>query len=253
MEAFVQYTVQGLAAGEFYALAALVLVAGDHVRLRRAPVAMDIAAWALFALCVDLLLGFTGLLSFGHAAFWGGSAYATGLIAIEFDVPSQLAILGGAVFAMLIAPPIGTLSVRGAGIYFAMVTLAFAQMIFFIANQWRGVTGGENGLQGVPSAFCGIEPVEREAFYFCYVAIVIIEFGAFVGWRIVHPRSGPSSSRSATTRRARGRWGTTSNGTNSSCSYCRPDWRASPAGCSRSATASCRCRSWTGRPRARSF
>lgn len=150
------------------------------------PVAMDIAAWALFALSVDLLLGFTGLLSFGHAAFWGGSAYVTGLIAIHFGVPFPLAILGGAVFAMLIALPIGMLSVRRAGIYFAMVTLAFAQMIFFIANQWKDVTGGENGLQGVPSAFFGIELVEREAFYFYYVAIVIIGFGAFVGWRIVH-------------------------------------------------------------------
>ena len=59
-------------------------------------------------------------------------------------------------------------------------------MNFFIANQRKDVTGGENGLQGVPSAFFGIEQVEREAFYFYYVAIVIIGFGAFVGWRIVH-------------------------------------------------------------------
>ena len=113
------------------------------------PVAMDIAALALFAVALDLLLGYTGLLSFGHAAFWGTSAYVTGLIAIHGDaVP--VAVLGGAVVAALLALPIGYLSVRRTGIYFAMVTLAFAQLIYFIANQWRSLTGGENGLQGIP-------------------------------------------------------------------------------------------------------
>ena len=93
--------------------------------------------WALFAVAVDLLLGYTGLLSFGHAAFWGTSAYATGLIAIHVGLPFPVAVLGGAVVAMLLAVPIGYLSVRRTGIYFAMVTLAFAQMVYFVANQWR--------------------------------------------------------------------------------------------------------------------
>ncbi|HEU4807730.1 MAG TPA: branched-chain amino acid ABC transporter permease [Homoserinimonas sp.] len=150
------------------------------------PVAMDIAAWALFAISVDLLLGFTGLLSFGHAAFWGSSAYVTGLIAINLGVPFPIAVIGGALFAMVIAVPIGLLSVRRAGIYFAMVTLAFAQMIYFIANQWKDITGGENGLQGVPSSFFGIEAIESESFYFYYVAIILIGLAAFAGWRIVH-------------------------------------------------------------------
>ena len=69
------------------------------------PVAMDIAAWALFAISVDLLLGYTGLLSFGHAAFWGTSAYATGLIAIHAGLPFPVAVLGGAVVAMVLAVP----------------------------------------------------------------------------------------------------------------------------------------------------
>lgn len=150
------------------------------------PVAMDIAAWALFAISVDLLLGFTGLLSFGHAAFWGVSAYATGLIAIHLGVPFPIAVLGGMLAAMIIAVPIGFLSVRRAGIYFAMVTLAFAQMIYFLANQLKDVTGGENGLQGVPSSFFGIEAVESESFYFYYAAIALILVGALVAWRIVH-------------------------------------------------------------------
>jgi branched-chain amino acid transport system permease protein len=150
------------------------------------PVAVDIAAWALFAISIDLLLGFTGLLSFGHAAFWGVSAYTTGVIAVELGVPFPLAILGGTIGAMILAVPIGYLAARRAGIYFAMVTLAFAQMVYFLANQWKDVTGGENGLQGVPRNFFGIELVETEAFYFYYVAIVIIALGAFIAWRIVN-------------------------------------------------------------------
>jgi len=150
------------------------------------PVAMDIAAWALFAVALDILLGFTGLLSFGHAAFWGGSAYATGLVAIHYGVPFPLAVLAGAVFAMILAVPIGYLSVRRSGIYFAMVTLAFAQMIYFVAYQWSDLTGGENGLQSVPKSFFGIELVETDSFYFYYAALPIILLGMWAAWRIVH-------------------------------------------------------------------
>lgn len=150
------------------------------------PVAMDIAAWALFAISVDLLLGYTGLLSFGHAAFWGTSAYTTGLIAIHAGVPFPVAVVGGAVCAMILAVPTGYLAVRRTGIYFAMVTLAFAQMVYFIANQWRSVTGGENGLQGIPKAFFGIELVETESFYFYYAALPIILIGVLIAWRTVN-------------------------------------------------------------------
>ncbi|WP_218040403.1 branched-chain amino acid ABC transporter permease [Actinomadura sp. WMMB 499] len=147
------------------------------------PVALDIACWALFAVAVDLLLGFTGLLSFGHAAFWGGSAYATGLIALHSGLPFPVAILGGAAFAALLALPIGFLSVRLRGIYFAMVTLAFAQMVYFVANQWRDVTGGENGLQGIPRELFGLDL--SDPFYFYYAGIPFVLAGLFVAWRIV--------------------------------------------------------------------
>ena len=150
------------------------------------PVAMDIAAMALFAIALDILLGYTGLLSFGHAAFWGGSAYVTGLVAIHAGVPFPLAVLAGALFAMLLAVPIGFLSVRRSGIYFAMVTLAFAQMVYFIAYQWNSVTGGENGLQAVPKSFFGIELVETDSFYFYYAALPLILVGLLVAWRVVY-------------------------------------------------------------------
>ncbi|KRE56406.1 branched-chain amino acid ABC transporter permease [Phycicoccus sp. Soil748] len=151
------------------------------------PVAMDIAAWALFAISVDLLLGYTGLLSFGHAAFWGTSAYTTGLIATHVGLPFPVAVLGGAIAAMLLALPTGYLAVRRTGIYFAMVTLAFAQMVYFIANQWRDVTGGENGLQGIPKNLGGMtDLINSDAFYFYYAAIPIILLGVLLAWRIVN-------------------------------------------------------------------
>jgi branched-chain amino acid transport system permease protein len=150
------------------------------------PVAMDIVSMALFAIALDILLGYTGLLSFGHAAFWGSSAYVTGLIATHYGVPFPVAVLAGAVFAMILALPIGYVSVRRSGIYFAMVTLAFAQMVYFIAYQWSDLTGGENGLQGVPRSFFGIELVETESFYFYYAALPILLLGMWAAWRIVH-------------------------------------------------------------------
>ena len=150
------------------------------------PVAVDILCWGLFAMALDLLLGYTGLLSFGHAAFWGGSAYVTGLVAIHLDAPYYVAVVAGAVFAMLLALPIGLLSVRRTGIYFAMVTLAFGQMIYFVANRWRGLTGGENGLQAIPKHFFGVEVVETQPFYFYYSALPLLVLAAFVAWRVVH-------------------------------------------------------------------
>jgi branched-chain amino acid transport system permease protein len=148
------------------------------------PVALDVTAWALFAVALDLLLGYTGLLSFGHAAFWGSSAYATGVIATRTGLPFYVAVLGGAVLAAVLAVPIAMLSVRRSGIYFAMVTLAFAQLVYFVANQWRSVTGGENGLQGIPREAFGMDL--SDSFYFYYAAIPLVLIGLFIAWRVVH-------------------------------------------------------------------
>lgn len=147
-------------------------------------VAVDILCWALFAVSVDLLLGFTGLMSFGHAAFWGTSAYVTGVVAAEAGLPFPVAVLLGALAAAVLAVPIGYLAVKRVGIYFAMVTLAFAQMVYYVANKWDTVTGGENGLQGVPREFPGVDLSDE--YYFYYAALPIVALGLFAAWRIVH-------------------------------------------------------------------
>ena len=99
-------------------------------RILYSALALRIMSWALFAVSVDLLLGYGGMLSFGHAAFWGGGGYAAALLAKTFQLPFPIAVLGGTIVAMALAAPIGYLAIRRRGIYFAMVTLAFAQMLF---------------------------------------------------------------------------------------------------------------------------
>ncbi len=147
-------------------------------------VAVDMLCWALFAVSVDLLLGYTGLLSFGHAAFWGASAYTAGLLAVHTGVAFPVAVLAGGCAAAALAVPIGYLAVRRTGIYFAMVTLAFAQTVYYIANEWRSLTGGENGLQGVPRELFGLDL--SDTYYFYYAALPIAAAGLFCAWRIVN-------------------------------------------------------------------
>src|SRR5688572_6291857 len=161
-----------------YALVAIGLAVALYLPNGLYPaVAVDMLCWALFAVAIDLLLGYTGLLSFGHAAFWGTSAYATGLIAINAGLPFPVAVLGGALAAAVLAVPVGFLAVKRTGIYFAMVTLAFAQMVYFVANEWRSVTRGENGLQGVPRTLFGIDLSDE--YYFYYAALPIVLIGLF--------------------------------------------------------------------------
>jgi branched-chain amino acid transport system permease protein len=112
--------------------------------------ATDIVCWALFAAAFDLLLGYTGLLSFGHAMFWGAASYVTGLLILRAHWSFVPVVLAGMASAAVIAAIVGAISIRRQGIYFAMITLAFGQLIYFIANQLGDWTGGQDGLQGVP-------------------------------------------------------------------------------------------------------
>jgi branched-chain amino acid transport system permease protein len=112
--------------------------------------ASEILIFALFAMAYDLVLGYAGMLSFGHAAFFGLGAYSTGIMLIRVYPSALFGLLAGVIISSLVAFVIGFLSIRRRGIYFTMVTLAFAQMFYFMAFKWTGLTGGDDGLQGVP-------------------------------------------------------------------------------------------------------
>ena len=110
---------------------------------------MKLLCFALFASAFNLLLGYTGLLSFGHAAFFGGSAYVAGHAMKVWGFTPEMGLLVGTLTGAVLGWVFGVLAIRRQGIYFAMITLALAQMVFFVALQAQ-FTGGEDGLQGVP-------------------------------------------------------------------------------------------------------
>ncbi|BDG02744.1 branched-chain amino acid ABC transporter permease [Anaeromyxobacter oryzae] len=111
--------------------------------------AMNVLCLALFASAFNLLLGYAGLLSFGHAAFLGAAAYAAGVVTRDLGLPTEAGLLAGTAVATLMGLVFGLLAIRRSGIYFAMITLGFAQLVYFLAVQlpW---TGGEDGFQGIP-------------------------------------------------------------------------------------------------------
>lgn len=109
-----------------------------------------IIIWGIFAIGFNLLLGYTGLLSFGHAALWGGAAYATAIFGVEVSSSPIAMVLAGTTFAVLLAWLLGWLSLRRGGIYFSILTLAFGQMIYYMAlSPLSELTNGENGFTGV--------------------------------------------------------------------------------------------------------
>jgi branched-chain amino acid transport system permease protein len=146
---------------------------------------MKVLCFALFATAFNLLLGYVGLLSFGHAAFFGGAAYFTAHAAKEWGWEPLSAILLGAAGAGVMGLAVGFLAIRRQGIYFAMVTLALSQMIFFIFLQ-APFTHGEDGIQGVPRGdLLGLIDLGRPLnMYYTVLAIFVLGFLAV--WRIVH-------------------------------------------------------------------
>ncbi len=136
-----------------------------------------IMIWALFALGFDLLLGFTGYLSFGHAAFFGVSAYATGLMLLHVTPEIIPAMLVSVAVTILLALAIGFMILRRTGIYFAILTLAFAEMLYRAAlSIFSGFTGGDNGLTGIPTPVLFGEPVHGLMIYYISAAFVIVGF-----------------------------------------------------------------------------
>ncbi len=142
---------------------------------------MKLLCFALFACAFNLLLGFTGLLSFGHAAFFGGAAYVTGWFVKAQSWTPELGILAGVVVAALLGLVVGLVAIRRQGIYFAMITLALAQMVFFVCLQ-APFTGGEDGLQGVPRGhLLGLLPLANDTvMYYVVLAIFVACFLAIL-------------------------------------------------------------------------
>ena len=146
---------------------------------------MTLMCFALFAAAFNLLIGYVGLLSFGHAAFFGLGAYVSGYAAKVWGLTPELALLAGGVTGALLGLVVGFLAIKRKGIYFSMITLALSQMIFFIALQ-APFTGGEDGLQSIPRGrlFGVLDLSNTTAMYMFVLAVFLI--GVFILWRVVH-------------------------------------------------------------------
>ncbi|MFM7759515.1 MAG: branched-chain amino acid ABC transporter permease [Burkholderiaceae bacterium] len=146
---------------------------------------MKILCFALFACAFNLLIGFTGLLSFGHAAFFGGAAYITGHALKIWGVPFEFGVLIGTAFAAAMGWLIGGLAIRRQGIYFTMITLALSQMLFFVFLQ-APFTGGEDGLQSIPRGeLLGLIDLRNDmTMYYVVLAIMVAAFALIM--RVIH-------------------------------------------------------------------
>ncbi|WP_058326063.1 branched-chain amino acid ABC transporter permease [Sinorhizobium sp. Sb3] len=146
---------------------------------------IKILCFALFAAAFNLVLGYAGLLSFGHAAFFGGGAYIAAHAAKVWHLPFELAVLSGTLFAAALGFVFGALAIRRHGIYFAMITLALAQMVYFMAVQMP-FTGGEDGIQAVPRGYLlgAIDLRSITAMYYTVLGGTVL--GLLVIWRAVN-------------------------------------------------------------------
>jgi branched-chain amino acid transport system permease protein len=164
----------------------LLLLAGLLAPMVVYPVfMMKLLCFALFACAFNLLIGYTGLLSFGHAAFLGGAGYTAGYVLRDLGWSPEWGILCGTLFAALMAWLMGSLAIRRQGIYFTMITLALSQMLYFFFLQ-APFTGGEDGLQGIPrGALFGLFDLKNDLMLY-YVVLAIFVFGFWLIHRTIH-------------------------------------------------------------------
>ncbi|GCB04733.1 branched-chain amino acid ABC transporter permease [Ralstonia sp. SET104] len=167
-----------------YGLLLVALIAAPLVGAYPVFVA-KLLCFALFASAFNLLLGYTGLLSFGHAAFFGGAGYVAGYMMRDLHVTPELGLLAGTAAGAFIGLIVGLLAIRRQGIYFAMITLALAQMLYFFCLQ-APVTGGEDGLQGVPRGkLFGVLDLSSDLTLY-YVVLVIVALAFLLIVRTIH-------------------------------------------------------------------
>jgi branched-chain amino acid transport system permease protein len=168
---------RALALAGSVALALLPWVLARH----QLSILVDLLIFGLFALSLDLIMGYTGMVSFGHAAYFGLGAYGSALVLIHFEQPIPVALLAGALLAGAMAAPVGWFCTRATGIYFAMLTLAFAQLLYTVAYKWRDLTGGSDGIAGVPKTalfWGGPSLAAPRPFYFLVATCVVLSLVA---------------------------------------------------------------------------
>ncbi|MCZ0963151.1 branched-chain amino acid ABC transporter permease [Paracoccus benzoatiresistens] len=152
----------------------LVTVLALPLFLKSGILATEILIFAMVVAACNLLLGYTGLLSFGQGIFFGIGTYVAGIFLTRWSVPVPLVLAGAAILGAATATLVGWLSIRRQGVYFVMLTLAFSQLFYFMAYTFSGVTGGDNGLLGVPRPAIGGNALDGPWSYYTYVAVCFV-------------------------------------------------------------------------------
>lgn len=147
--------------------------------------ATEMLIFAIFALGFDIVFGYTGLLSFGHAIFFGIGAYATGIVLVRVIPSLFVALVVGTALSVVISYAVAFLSIQKRGIYFVMITLAFCQMFYFIGFKWTSLTGGDNGLHGVPRTSFGPVDLNSEITLYFFVLLLFL-LSVLLAYRIVN-------------------------------------------------------------------
>jgi len=146
---------------------------------------VEMMIFALFAMSLDLLIGYTGMASLGHAAYFGVAAYATGLLALKLGWDVWLALPAGIIAAMLVATLFGLLALRTRGSYFLMITLALSQVVWGIAFGWRSLTGGDDGMPNIPRPNLSAHWSLTDDTGFYYFVLLLVAVGTLLLVRIV--------------------------------------------------------------------
>jgi branched-chain amino acid transport system permease protein len=176
----------GFSRAQTTGLAILVLVVIAAPFLLYPIVVMQVMCYAIFAMGTNLLMGSVGLLSLGQAAYFGLGGYVAGYLVQSAGLTPELGIVAGGAAGALLGAVFGWLAIRRQDIYFAMITLALAQIVYFGAVQATGFTGGENGIQGIPrSALFGQVPLSGDRAMYAVVAVIFLACVLFIH-RIIH-------------------------------------------------------------------
>jgi branched-chain amino acid transport system permease protein len=176
----------GFSRAQLIAFAVLVAIVAAAPFIFYPIVVMEVMCFALFAMGANLLMGEIGLLSLGQAAYFGVGGYVAGYFAQTYGLTPEICIISGGLAGAALGAFFGWLAIRRQTIYFALITLALAQIVYFISVQATGITGGENGIQGIPrGALFGVLSLNNDLAMYVLVAVIFIA-GFLLTHRIVH-------------------------------------------------------------------
>lgn len=175
----------------YAALGLILLIVPQFIPTFGLTILTTVLVFAIFAMSLDLMLGYTGMVSLGHAAFMGVAGYTMGILAVHFHIQSfWLLAVAGIIVSAIVAAVIGFIALRVTGPYFLLVTLAFGELMAMVATKWSGVTGGTDGLVNIPLPVLGIPGFSWTSMNLYYLVFIVFVICYLILYRIVNSAFG---------------------------------------------------------------